>query len=106
MVEAINSNYNSSDFFSKTKPVDMMGTQTNRQGVAEQPELQPKKNQTDTVTISNEALNAQRSNTAVNNPEEARKKSMEEAQKMASAGTGASKNNPLETIAQTYGVSK
>lgn len=104
MVEAINSNYNSSDYFSKTKPVDLMNIQTNRQGIGELPEQPPKKNQTDTVTISKEAMDAQKSNVAVNNPEDARKKSMEEAQNMA--GAGGQKNNPLETMAQTYGISK
>lgn len=104
MVEPINSNYNSSDYFSKTKPVDMMNQQTNQQNVVEKQEPQPKKNQADTVTISREALEAQRSNVATNNPEEARNKSMVEAQNATSAG--ASKGNPQETMAQSYGVSK
>ena len=104
MVEPINNNYTGFDYVSKTKSVDMMNVQTTRQNVAEKPEPQTAKNQADTVTISKEALDAQKSNTAISKPEEARNKTMEEAQKMA--GAGASKNNPLETIAQTYGVSK
>lgn len=104
MVEPINSNYNNSDYFNKIKPVDTMNSQTSQQNVVEKQEPQAKKNQADTVTISREALEAQRSNAATNNPEEARNKSMVEAQN--AAGAGAPKSNPRETMAQSYSISR
>jgi len=104
MMEPI-SNGSNYDMFTKAKPVGMPDVQTERQAVTEKPEVQTNKKSADTVTISQEAVNAQANAAVKSAPEQARENAMQESQDMATRGTN--KNNPLEALVQSYGgVSK
>jgi hypothetical protein len=103
MVEPVNNNVYSVDMLDKAKSGMTSEVQKDSQVSAETTEAQSQKKQADTVTISKEAVEAQKG-AAQTAPEQARVKSMQEAQNPANQG--AAKNNPMEALVQAYGVSK
>ena len=105
MVEPVNNTTNAYnvDMQDKQKAAAAMEVQTNRPSSEAVTEAQDKKKQSDTVTISQEAVEAQKG--AVQTaPEQARVKAMEEGQNAAKQA--AARNNPMEAIVQAYGISK
>jgi len=105
MVEAVGNNNGvySVDAQDRIRAGAATEVQNNRQPSTTTAEVQSTKKQADTVTISQEAVAAQQ-NTVQTAPEQARITSMEEAQN--TAAQGAAKSNPMEAVAQAYGVSK
>jgi hypothetical protein len=103
MVEPVNNNVYSVDMLDKAKSGMTSEVQKDSQVSTATTEAQSQKKQADTVTISKEAVEAQKG-TAQTAPEQARIKSMQEAQNPANQG--AAKNNPMEALVQAYGVSK
>jgi len=104
MVEAVGNNNGaySVDAQDRIKAGVATEAQTNRPSTTVTEAQSPKK-QADTVTISQEAVAAQQ-NAPQTAPEQARITSMEEAQNTANQGNA--RNNPMEAVAQAYGVSK
>jgi len=105
MVEAVGNNNGaySVDVQDRIRAGVATEEQNNRQPSTAVAEAQSPKKQADTVTISQEAVTAQQG--AVQTaPEQARITSMEEAQNTANQGNA--KSNPMEAVAQAYGVSK
>jgi len=106
MVEAVGNNNGaySVDAQDRVKAGVATEGQNNRQSSATSADVQSPKKQADTVTISQEAVAAQQG--AVQTaPEQARIASMEEAQSTVAQGAAKS-SNPMEAVAQAYGVSK
>jgi hypothetical protein len=106
MVEPMNnvSNAYSVDVQERARAGVAADVQPNRQLTAATPEVQDQKKSSDTVTISREAVEAQRSTAVQTAPEQARVKAMEETQNTANRGTAA--NSPAAAVAQSYGVSQ
>jgi hypothetical protein len=103
MVEPVNNNVYNVDMMDKAKSGMTSEVQKDSQVSAATTELQNPKKPADTVTISKEAVEAQKG-AAKTAPEQERVKSMQEGQNPANQG--AAKNNPKEALVQAYGVSK
>jgi len=106
MVESVSNSGNaySVDVQERARTGVTAEVQTNRQSAAATPEVQDQKKPSDTVTLSREAVEAQKGTAVQTAPEQARVKAMEESQNPANRGTAG--NNPAVAVAQAYGVSQ